>query len=141
MDPGYAILFGIACLIEPDVTLGDLNAFPPYQVCVEMQKANGHARKILLSRSNMEPRHGALLWEARCQTGRAGSLWELLAQAHDKDWSIEARLAWLRYLRRDLGAKDYYGGIMPPPYPYWAFPEVVDCNQHSYVPMHSRTTQ
>lgn len=134
MDPGFALLFGIQCLIQPDVAMGDLRAFPPPQVVIRWIGVNKRARDMISARAEIDFVNPGWWWEARCQAGTAQLILDTLASAQDETNNQEWRLRSLRQLRDVLGWTDYYAGKIPCAVPLWAFPIVTDTNPPRAVP-------
>lgn len=122
MDPGYAILFGITALLQPDVSLDDLRAFPPPAVARNLAGINSRAERFIRGRESIDFVNPEWWWEARCQVVTAGQALNWLLAAQDEDYAAEHRLCKLRELRSLLGNAAYYGGRLPPAAPVWAFP-------------------
>ena len=119
-----ATLLMIAAAPRGEVSLGELERFPPESECLRMMDfANAH-RAWLGSQAAFVPpwRHGEWYeWEAEAEY--AWRAWDFLLWARRESSSRHARVTWLAELKKMLRPEDWAAGRMPPPAPVWRFTE------------------
>lgn len=108
--------------IEPPVLLGDLNVFPPRCTAKCNLELSQHFVTWVRNREAIDLRNAALWWEARCEVSTAHEAWGHLHEALDTKCSDDYRRGRLHQLRRLIGPRAYYAGMMPCPAPLWALP-------------------
>lgn len=119
MDAFVLMLAILGAPPEPP-DLQDLDRFP----CKWVAKRNlDFAWKVLenLKEKRVGDSANEMYWqEAIFETQETWAMWDLLVDAHHKDYSEEFRRHRLGLLRDRLGPL-YYGGRMPIPAPVWFF--------------------
>ena len=141
MDPGFLLLAGIATLLEPGVSVNDLDQFPPHVVAVRCHEAARRARCIIAARESVEPYRGLHWWRAKCEAATAEEAWATLLAAQNARAGEGDCLATLARLRAMLGWRDYGAGRMPCPVPLWALPRCDDPRPDPFVPVVAYSAQ
>lgn len=106
----------LALLVEPEVSLADLDLFPPPEAVNDCRKlAQDHVGWLEARLHGLGDPWGENLQEALLDARRRERAWYLLAWSRNVECTLESRLADLRELRDLLGYPAYYRGEMPAP--------------------------
>jgi hypothetical protein len=111
-----SLLFGIATL-EADVSLSDLESFPPHEAAVQAWEFQKKHLAYLEAAGQASPfAADRCYWEQRAaEFAKVMFDWESLYIATNPKSHISSRMSRLRLLRKSLGWQAYREGRMPEP--------------------------
>ena len=129
MPPHLILVLALAAqqpLPLPDVRADDLTWLPGREASWESSVAAGRARREAAIQQMLCPR-AAPFWQAlESDIALREQAWDALhwARVWEDCQEPAAAAAALCGLRARIGGSAYYGGRMPPPTPWWLYPEV-----------------